>query len=237
MTDGRETLEYHVMIRDLPQEERPRERLRNYGPSSLSTAELLAIILRTGTRSESVLNLSTRLISQFGGLPGLARASFDELCDVHGFGDAKSAQLKAAIELGRRAMSFQETERAIVQSPQDVANLLQGEMAFLEQEHMRVVLLNTRNRVLSVHEVYKGNANSAVVRPGEVLREAVRVNALAVILVHNHPSGDPAPSEEDVQITRQIIDAGKLLDIEVLDHVVLAQRGFVSLKERKLAFA
>ena len=237
MTDGRETLEYQVMIRDLPQEERPRERLKNYGPSSLSNAELLAIILRTGTQSENVLNLSTRLMSRFGGLSGLAKASFDELCGVHGFGAAKTAQLKAAFELGRRAVSFQESERPIVQSPQDIANLLQGEMAFLDQEHLRVVLLNTRNHVLSVHEVYKGNANSAVIRPGEVFREAVRANALAIILVHNHPSGDPAPSDDDVQITRQIIDAGKLLDIEVLDHVVLAQRGFVSLKERKLAFA
>lgn len=237
MTDGRETLDYQVMIRDLPREERPRERLRNYGPSSLSTAELLAIILRTGTQSENVLNLSTRLMSRFGGLSGLARAGFDELCGVHGFGEAKTAQLKAAFELGRRVVSFQESERPTVQSPQDIANLLQGEMAFLEQEHLRVVLLNTRNRVLSVHEVYKGNANSAMIRPGEVFREAVRANALAIILVHNHPSGDPAPSDDDVQITRQIIDAGKLLDIEVLDHVVLAQRGFVSLKERKLAFA
>ncbi len=237
MTDGREMLDYQVMIRDLPREERPRERLRNYGPSSLSTAELLAIILRTGTQSENVLNLSTRLMSRFGGLSGLARAGFDELCGVHGFGEAKTAQLKAAFELGRRVVSFQESERPTVQSPQDIANLLQGEMAFLEQEHLRVVLLNTRNRVLSVHEVYKGNANSAMIRPGEVFREAVRANALAIILVHNHPSGDPAPSDDDVQITRQIIDAGKLLDIEVLDHVVLAQRGFVSLKERKLAFA
>lgn len=236
MTDGRETLDYQVMIRDLPREERPRERLRNYGPSSLSTAELLAIILRTGTKSENVLNLSTRLMSRFGGLSGLARAGFDELCGVHGFGEAKTAQLKAAFELGRRVVSFQESERPTVQSPQDIANLLQGEMGFLEQEHLRVVLLNTRNRVLSVHEVYKGNANSAMIRPGEVFREAVRANALAIILVHNHPSGDPAPSDDDVQITRQIIDAGKLLDIEVLDHVVLAQRGFVSLKERKLAF-
>ena len=236
MTDGKESPEYRIMIRDLPQEERPRERLRNYGPSSLSNAELLAIILRTGTQSENVLNLSTRLISQFGGLSGLARASYDELRSVHGFGDAKTAQVKAAFQLGMRALSLQEDDRPTVHSPQDVANLLQGEMAFLEQEHLRVVLLNTRNRIQSIHEVYKGNVNSAVIRAGEIFREAVRSNAPAVILAHNHPSGDPAPSDEDVQITRQIIDAGKLLDIEVLDHVVLAQRGFVSLKERKLGF-
>ena len=236
MTDGRQSPEYQVMIRDLPQEERPRERLRNYGPSSLSNAELLAIILRTGTQSESVLSLSTRLMSQFGGLSGLARASYDELTGVYGFGDAKTAQVKAAFELGRRALSLQEEERPTVHSPQDVANLLQGEMAFFEQEHIRVLLLNTRNRVQSIYEVYKGNVNSAVIRAGEIFREAVRTNTAAVILVHNHPSGDPAPSQEDVLITRQIVDAGKLLDIEVLDHVILAQRGYVSLKERKLGF-
>ena len=236
MTDGRESTEYQVMIRDLPQEERPRERLRSYGPSALSNAELLAIILRTGAQSENVLNLSARLISQFGGLSGLARASYDELCAVYGFGEAKTAQIKAAFELGRRALTLQENDRPTVHSPQDVANLLQGEMAFLEQEHIRVLLLNTRNRVQSIHEVYKGSVNSAVIRAGEMFRDAVRANAPAVILVHNHPSGDPAPSAEDVQITRQILDAGKLLDIEVLDHVILAQRGFVSLKERKLGF-
>ena len=236
MTDGRESTEYQVMIRDLPQEERPRERLRSYGPSALSNAELLAIILRTGAQSENVLNLSARLISQFGGLSGLARASYDELCAVYGFGEAKTAQIKAAFELGRRALTLQENDRPTVHSPQDVANLLQGEMAFLEQEHIRVLLLNTRNRVQSIHEVYKGSVNSAVIRAGERFRDAVRANAPAVILVHNHPSGDPAPSAEDVQITRQILDAGKLLDIEVLDHVILAQRGFVSLKERKLGF-
>ncbi len=236
MTDGRESPEYRPMIRDIPQGERPRERLRNYGASSLSTPELLAIILRVGTQSESVLSMSNRLMSKFGGLSGLIRASYDELTGLHGFGDAKTAQLKAAFELGRRALTLQEEEKPTVHSPQDVANLLQGDMAFLEQEHIRVVLLNTRNRVLNVHEVYKGNVNSAVVRASEVFKEAVRSNAPAVILVHNHPSGDPSPSSEDVQITRQIVDAGKLLDIEVLDHVVLAQRGFVSLKERKLGF-
>jgi DNA repair protein RadC len=236
MTEGQAKPEYYVMIRDLPAAERPRERLRSYGPSHLSNAELLAIILRTGTASESVLSLGGRLLSQFGGLAGLARANYDELRSIHGFGEAKTAQLKAAFELGRRLLSLQENERAVIHSPQDVANLLQGEMAFLEQEHLRVVLLNTRNQVLAIPEVYKGNVSSAVVRPGEVFREAVRSNAPAVIVVHNHPSGDPTPSQEDIQITGQLIDAGKLLDVEVLDHVVVAQNGFISLKEKGLGF-
>ncbi|MEK7777867.1 MAG: UPF0758 domain-containing protein, partial [Chloroflexota bacterium] len=157
MTEGRGSPEYHIMLRDLPAAERPRERLRNYGPSYLSNAELLAIILRTGTHSESVLTLSARLLAQFGGLAGLARASYDELRQIHGLGEAKTAQLKAAFELGRRLLSLQENERATIHSPQDVANLLQGEMAFLEQEHLRVVLLNTRTQVLAIPAVYRGN--------------------------------------------------------------------------------
>ena len=236
MTEGKRSPEYYVMIRDLPAAERPRERLRNYGPSYLSNAELLAIILRTGTASESVLTLSARLLSQFGGLAGLARANYDELRRIHGFGEAKTAQLKASFELGRRLLSLQENERVTIHSPQDVANLLQGEMAFLEQEHLRVVLLNTRNQVLAIPEVYRGNVNSAVVRAAEVFRDAVRSNAPAIIVVHNHPSGDPTPSEEDVRVTEQLVEAGKLLDIEVLDHLVVAQNGFISLKEKGLGF-
>ena len=236
MNEGKESPGYYIMIRDLPTAERPRERLRNYGPSYLSNAELLAIILRTGTSSESVLSLSARLLSQFGGLAGLARANYDELRRIHGFGEAKTAQLNAAFELGRRLLSLQENERATIHSPQDAANLLQGEMALLEQEHLRVVLLNTRNQVLAIPEVYRGNVHSAVIRGAEVFREAVRSNAPAIIVVHNHPSGDPTPSEEDVRVTKQLVEAGKLLDIELLDHLVVAQSGFISLKEKGLGF-
>ena len=236
MTEGKGPIEYNLMIRDLPAAERPRERLRNYGASHLSNAELLAVILRTGTSSESVLSLGTRLLSQFGGLSGLARASYDELYHIHGCGEAKTAQIKAAFELGRRLLSLQENERATIHSPQDVANLLQGEMGFLEQEHLRVVLLNTRNQVMAIPEVYRGNLSSAVLRGGEVFREAVRSNCPAIIVVHNHPSGDPTPSQEDIRVTEQLIEAGKLLDIEVLDHVIVAQNGFLSLKEKGLGF-
>jgi DNA repair protein RadC len=230
------SVEYHTLIRDLPAAERPRERLRDFGAESLSNAELLAIILRTGAASESVLALSSRLLSGYGGLPGLARASFAELCGEHGLGEAKAAQLKAALELGKRLASTHPEERAVVRTPQDVFNLLKAEMGFLEQEHLRVVLLNTKNQVLGMPEVYRGSVSAAMVRSSELLREAVRQNCPAVIVVHNHPSGDPTPSPDDIAMTRKLVEAGKLLDIDVLDHIVIGEGRFVSMKERRLGF-
>ncbi|MBI4200905.1 MAG: DNA repair protein RadC [Chloroflexi bacterium] len=220
----------------MPASERPRERLRDHGAAYLSNAELIAILLRTGTDSENVIDLATRLLVEYGGLDGIARASFRELAQRHGMGEAKVAQLKAALELGRRLLATTGEARATVHSPQDVANLLMAEMALLDQEHFRVLLLNTRNQVLGVSEVYKGNVNSAVIRASEVFQEAVRSNCPAVILVHNHPSGDPTPSAEDVRVTQQLLEAGRLLDIEVLDHIIIGQQRFASLKERGEAF-
>jgi len=228
--------EYHTLIRDLPATERPRERLRDYGASALSTGELLAIVLRTGASRESVLALASRLLSRHGGLVGLARAGFGELCQERGLGEAKAAQIKAAFELGRRLATAQPEERAAVRSPQDVANLLMPEMGLLEQEELRVVLLNTRNQVLGVHTVYRGSVNTSLVRVGELFREAVRQNCPAMVVAHNHPSGDPTPSPDDVAMTKQAVEAGRLLDIEVLDHLVIAQQRFVSLKERRQGF-
>ena len=230
------SLEYRPLIRDMPSEERPRERLRLRGAAALSNAELLAILLRTGVTGENVLVLATRLLARFEGLPGLARVSFGELCAEHAVGEAKAAQVLAALELGKRLVSTQPNQRATVRSPQDVNNLLLAEMALLEQEHLRVILLNSRNQVLAIPEVYKGNVNTALVRVGEVFRDAVREGCPALIVVHNHPSGDPTPSADDAAITRQIVGAGRLLGIEVLDHVILARQGFVSLKERGLGF-
>jgi DNA repair protein RadC len=228
--DG-ERAQYYTRIRDLPASERPRERLRDYGASALSTAELLAIILRTGSQRESALSLATRLLSSHRGLVGLARVSFRELCGEKGLGEAKAAQLKAALELGRRLSSTQPEERVVVRSPADIANLLQTEMGLLEQEHLRVVLLNQRNQVLAIPELYRGSVNTSLIRTAELFREAVRQNCPAVVLVHNHPSGDPTPSNDDITMTKQAIEAGKLLDIEVLDHVIIGQGRYVSMKE------
>ena len=227
---------YHPTIHDFPLGERPRERLQYYGPMALSNAELLAILLRVGTPGENVVALSTRLLSQFGGLAGLAKASFGELADIKGIGVAKTAQLKAAIELGRRLLITSPDARPQITSPLDAANLLMLEMGSLEQEHLRALLLDTKNRVLASPTVYVGNVNSSIIRVSEIFREAVRENATAIIVAHNHPSGDPTPSPEDVQVTRSIVEAGSLLGIDVLDHLVIGHQRFISLKERGLGF-
>jgi len=228
---------YQARIRDLPSTDRPRERLRDAGPAALSNQELLAILLRTGSARESALALANRLLGRFRGLVGLARAGFAELCAERGLGEAKAAQVQAALELGKRLAAAQPEERAQIRSPEDVANLLVGEMGLLDQEHLRVVLLNTRNQVLGTQEVYRGSVHTAVVRIGELFREALRQNAPCIILVHNHPSGDPTPSAEDIAMTKQAIAAGELLDIDVLDHVIVAHARFASMKSLKVAFA
>ena len=227
---------YATMIRDLPQGERPRERLREHGPSQLSNPELIAILLRTGTSGESVLNLATRMMATFDGLGGMSRAAYSELCALNGISEAKACQLLAAFELGRRVVSLHPEGRPVINSPQDVFNLLGAEMNVLDQERLRVLLLNTKNEVMGIQEIYKGNVNSSVVRVAEVLRPAVRENCPSVILVHNHPSGDPSPSPEDILVTRKIRVGGEMMDIEVMDHVILGSRGFVSLKDKGLGF-
>jgi DNA repair protein RadC len=237
MTEGNGHIEYHARIRDLPAGDRPRERLRDAGPQALSNQELLAILLRTGSARESAVALASRLLSQRNGLTGLARAGFAELCAERGLGEAKAAQVQAALELGKRLAATQPEERPTVRFPEDVANLLQAEMALLEQEHLRVLLLNTRNQLLGKAEVYRGSVHTAVVRIGELFREALRQNAPAVILVHNHPSGDPTPSPDDMAMTKQAIAAGELLDVEVLDHIVIAHGGYSSMKRLKAGFA
>ena len=223
-------------LKDLPESERPRERLLASGPGALSTAELLAVILGTGLPGETVTDLARNLLVEFGGLLGLARVSVAELRQRKGLGEAKAAQLKAALELARRLSAEHPEERFQIRSPSDVASLLQLEMGALEQEQLRVVLLDTKNRVLGIRTVYVGSANATTVRVGEVFREAIRENSTALIVVHNHPSGDPTPSPEDVRVTEAFREGGRLLDVEVLDHVVIGEQRNVSLQERGLGF-
>ena len=229
-------VEYHPTIKDMPVGERPRERLQHYGAGALSTAELIAILLRSGVAGESVLHLAERLLARYGGITGLAQASFAELCQEKGIGPAKVTQIKAALELGRRLLVASPQERPQVRSPADAANLLMLEMSLLAQEQMRVILLDSKNRVLAIPTIYQGSLNTSLIRVGELFREAIRQNCAAIIVVHNHPSGDPTPSPEDVLVTKQIVEAGKLLDIEVLDHLVIGRQRYVSLKERGLGF-
>ncbi|MFN8535090.1 MAG: DNA repair protein RadC [Dehalococcoidia bacterium] len=226
----------YLLIRDLPSAERPRERLLQFGPAALSNAELLAIIWRTGTARESVLEMASRVLSQFGSLSAVGRASLVELTAQRGIGDAKAVELQAAIELGRRTVSLAPEERLTVRSPADIANFCIPDMALLDRETLRVILLNMKNQVQSVQDLYHGSLNRSVVRVAEVFREAIRQNAAAIAVVHNHPSGDPSPSSEDVAVTSELVAAGRLLDIDLIDHIVVAGQRFVSLKERGLGF-
>jgi len=231
-----ERTEYVPMMRDLALHDRPRERLLQVGSQALSTAELLALILRTGTGGENVLRLAERLLAHFSDLAGLSRATISEMQLVKGIGPAKAVEVKAALEIGRRLVATTPQERPTVTTPADAANLLMSEMMLLEQEHLRLILLDTRNRVLKTPTIYVGSLNTSVVRIGELFRAAIKENAAAMIVAHNHPSGDPSPSPEDVNVTRQLVQAGKLLDVDVLDHIVIGRQRFVSLKERGLGF-
>ncbi len=224
-------------ITDLHSNDRPRERLAALGPQALSNAELIAILLRVGVQGENAVMVGQRLLNTFGGLAGLHRALLEDLKRQRGLGEAKAAQIKAAIELGRRLTLESPESRPTINSPADAAALVQYEMSALEQEHLRVMLLDIRNHVLETVEIYKGSVNSSQVRVGEIFKAAVRRNASALIVIHNHPSGDPTPSPDDVAVTRAIVQAGKLLDVDVLDHLVIGQGRFVSLKERGLGFS
>ena len=231
------TVAYRPTIQDMPSGERPRERLREHGPRYLNNAELVAILLRSGIAGENAINVATRILAEFEGLGGLARAGYGELFGQRGLSHAKTCEILAALELGRRIASMAPEERTQISCPQDAANLVAAEMSILPQEHLVVLLLNTRNQVVGKRQIYIGTVNSSAVRPAEVLRPAVRENAPSIIVIHNHPSGDPSPSAEDAAVTRDLYDAGKLLDIELLDHLVIGQHGrFVSLKEKRLGF-
>lgn len=223
-------------IADLEERQRPRERLAELGAQALNDDELLAILLRVGLEGENAVQVGNRLLRELGGLFGLQRATFAELCQQRGIGEAKAAQIKAAIELGRRLMMVHPDERPIIQSPEDAAALVQYEMSGFTQEHLWVILVDTRHRVIAVDKLYTGSLNASTVRTGEIFRMAIQRNAAAIIVIHNHPSGDPTPSPEDINLTRALIQAGKLLDIDVLDHLVIGVGRFVSLKRERLGF-
>ena len=223
-------------INELPSTERPRERLESLGAIALSDAELLAILLRVGVQGENAVELAQRLINDFGGFHGLQRTSFTVLSSQHGIGPAKAAQILAAVEIGNRISKYARTEKPAIHSPKDAAKEILFEMSGLDKEHLWVLLLDTRNRLVDTEKLYIGSVNSSTVRVAELFRGAIHRNLTSIILAHNHPSGDPSPSPEDVALTRAAVQAGKLMDIEVLDHLVLGGGNFVSMKEKGLGF-
>ena len=223
-------------IRELPAAERPRERLAMRGAGGLSSAELIGLLWGSGSRGRSAVDLAEDALTRHDGLTGLARASDLELEALPGIGIAKAAQLTAAFELGRRLMADWPAGRWTIRSPRDVADRLMLQMGRLEREELRIVLLNTKNVVLRVATVYQGNVSSSLVRVGELFRDAVRLNASGLILVHNHPSGDPTPSPDDLHLTAEALAAGRLLDIDLLDHLVVGHDAFVSLRDRGVSF-
>ena len=216
--------------------ERPRERLAARGVGGLTAAELIALVWGSGTRGASATELAEEALARHDGLTGLARASELELAGLPGVGSARAGQLIAAFELGRRLLADWPAGRWTIRSPGDVADRLILQMGRLEREELRAVLLNTKNVVLRVVTVYQGNVSASLVRVGELFRDAVRLNASGLILVHNHPSGDPTPSPDDLHLTAEALAAGRLLDIELLDHLVIGHDAYVSLRDRGVSF-
>lgn len=223
-------------IRELPDELRPITRMTYAGPAALSDSEALSIVLGSGRKGTNAVRLAETVLVRFGGLSGIVNATDEELCAVAGIGPTKAAQMRAALEIGRRLIGVRLADCPQIRSPADVANLLMLEMGLLEREELRVLVMDTKNNVRKVVTVYQGSLNTAVVRVGEVFTPALRANAAAIIVVHNHPSNDPTPSPEDVRVTEMLVEAGKLLDVAVLDHVILGKNRYVSLKERGLGF-
>jgi len=223
--------EHGFVIRDLPAEERPRERMQQYGPEALSTAELLAILLRVGSKGESAVRLAERLLSEFGGLVGLARARIPQLSAVSGIGLAKAAQIKAAFELGRRLAASAEGPRPTIGKAQDAARLVMEDLRYRQQECLLAVFLDTRNQVIRVHTVSVGTLTGSPAHPREIFKEALAHGSASLIVCHNHPSGDPSPSRDDITLTARLKQAGDLMGVPLLDHIIIGDGKYVSLKE------
>lgn len=227
----------HVRIKDLPEQERPRERLAAHGTDGLSSADLIAILLRTGTKGISAIQIAEKMLQRFGSLEVLARASLDDLRSFSGIGRDKAVTLKSAFTLASRMAQELRQDSPLLDSPERVANLLREENRLYDVEHFQVIFLNTRRRLIGVHKITQGTLDTLLVHPREVFKPAIAANASAIVLVHNHPSGDPTPSEGDIKVTRDLIRAGQLLKIDVLDHIILGRRtderpkDFVSLRE------
>ena len=221
-----------LMIRDVHLDDRPRERLKRQGADSLSNQELLAILLRTGTKQESVLYVANRVLTHFEQLHELKNATIEEIMCIKGIGEAKAIQLLAAIELGRRLHKQRTDERFTIRSPHDAARYLMPDMSSLLQENFVTLFLNVKNQIIHQQTIFIGSLNASIVHPREIFREAVKRSAASIICAHNHPSGNPSPSSEDIDVTKRLQEAGLIIGIELLDHVIIGDHQFISLKEK-----
>lgn len=221
-------------VRDLPKTERPRERLIKLGPEALSGQELLAVIIGRGVAGKSVMTIAQELLSHFGNISAINRATIEQLCEIRGIGPAKAAQLIACFELAERGKFDTEPKKYDIKSPETLVKILRSTLKDKAKEHFKLVILDSRNRIITITNVSTGTINANLAHPREIFNDAISHNAASVILVHNHPSGDPEPSEEDKKITKQLVEAGKIMGIDVLDHIIIGQKSFFSFKDKKL---
>lgn len=228
-------IERNYTIKELPMTERPREKLYINGAEALSNEELIAIIIRTGNKNDSAIDLARKILSRDNrGLISLRDTTLQELMEIKGVGECKAAQILAAIELGKRINYKDALNKVKINEPTTIANLYMDEMRYLQKEHFKVLLLDTKNQIIVTEEISVGTLNASIVHPRDVFKVAIKRNANSIILIHNHPSGDPTPSNEDINITNRLIDGGNLIGIKVLDHIIIGDNRYISFKEKNL---
>ncbi|MBU1205652.1 MAG: DNA repair protein RadC [bacterium] len=228
------TKDFSFTVRDLPRSERPRERLQRFGPEALSAQELLALVIGRGIPKKSVLNIAQELLARFGNIKAISQATIEELSEIKGIGLAKAAQIKACFELGRREDLEPEFKNYDIKDPEAVVKAIRTSIKDKAKEHFKLILLNPRNKIIGISTISIGTLNASLVHPREVFKDAIVHSAASVVLAHNHPSGDPEPSEDDLKITKKLVDSGKILGIEVIDHIIIGKNNFCSFKERGL---
>ena len=221
-------------VRDLPRQERPRERLQKFGPEALSAQELLALVIGRGIPKKSVMSIAQELLVRFGNVRAISHATIEELSQIKGIGLAKAAQLKACFELGKREELEPELKNFNIKDPESVVKAIRASIKDKAKEHFKLILLNPRNKIIGISTISIGTLNASLVHPREVFKDAIMHSAASVVLAHNHPSGDPEPSEDDLKITKKLVESGKILGIEVIDHIIIGKNNFCSYKERGL---